>query len=407
MYIRRTIDKTLLDWKNAAVHKPLLLRGARQVGKTSAIRHLGESFTYYAELNFEERPQLAQGFEGELDVRDIISKIGVLLNIPVRPGDTLLFLDEIQACPKALNALRFFKEKLPDLHVIAAGSLLEFVLDDIPTFAVGRLRSVFIFPLSFDEFLSAINEQGLVEVKNAASPDAPIDEVFHERLKELFRIYLIVGGMPEAVSSWITTGQYSEVAHIQNDIITGYSADFSKYKKRINPDLLRICMISVAHQIGNKFVLNRVSPDHQGKQIKEALRLLILAGLVIPVTRTAANGLPLESGADHSYRKYLFVDTGLLLRILALNMGYANIGAEVLLQEETALVNKGSLTEMAAGLEIIKYSDAYEFTNLYYWVREEQGSSAEVDYLFVKEGVVYPVEIKSETKGGMKSMYYF
>ena len=164
-YISRSIDKTLEEWKESTTHKPLLLRGARQVGKSSAVRHLGTQFKYFAEVNFESAKSIATFFKGDLDVKLIASKISNYIQVPIIPGQTLLFLDEIQACPEAIMALRFFKEDYPELHVIAAGSLLEFALQSLPTFGVGRIHSVFMYPMTFDEFLVAMNMEGLLAMR--------------------------------------------------------------------------------------------------------------------------------------------------------------------------------------------------------------------------------------------------
>ena len=162
MYIQRTIDKYLLEWKNAPTHKPLLLRGARQVGKSSAIRQLGRAFKYYIEVNFESRDDLKEIFEQLSDVHEIANRLGMIFSKPIVPGETLLFLDEIQSCPYAIKRLWFFKEDFPELHVVAAGSLLEFALKDLSSFGVGRIRSLFMYPMSFDEFIGAKGKDGLL-----------------------------------------------------------------------------------------------------------------------------------------------------------------------------------------------------------------------------------------------------
>ena len=202
-YIPRNIDKHLQEWKEDESRKPLLLRGARQVGKSSAVRHLGKSFKYYAEVNFEKEKGAKTFFEGDIKVHEIASKIAKYIDVPIVAGETLLFLDEVQECPEAIMALRFFKEDYPELHVIAAGSLLEFTLEELPTYGVGRIRSLFMYPMSFDEFAIATGNQGLLEMRNFASAAHPLDAPFHDKLVDLFRIYILVGGMPEAVSVWV------------------------------------------------------------------------------------------------------------------------------------------------------------------------------------------------------------
>lgn len=389
------------------MRKPMLLRGARQVGKSSAVRHLGQSFEHFAEVNFEKQKSIASFFSGDIDVHLIVQKISNYIGVPIERGRTLLFLDEIQECPEAIMALRFFKEDYPELHIIAAGSLLEFTLKELPTFGVGRIHSVFMYPLTFDEFLTANGQTGLMSMRNAANSSRPLDEPFHNKLIEMFRIYLMVGGMPEAVLAWISTKSFSQCRQVQQDIILAYEDDFSKYKRRIDPDLLRLTMRSVCHQIGQKFTFKQMSDDYRSTQIREALRLLGLAGIVTPVVTSAANGLPLDAEADSRYTKYLFLDPGLLLAALMLE----GESAETLIQLITAgtpcdLVNKGRIAEMVAGLEIIRNKPDTQRSKIFYW--EKTGNSiAEVDYLDVHKLTIIPIEVKAGTQGGMKSLWMF
>lgn len=179
-YIERNIDRQLEEWKNDPMRKPLLLRGARQVGKSSAVKNFGKKFKYFAEVNFERQKSIKSFFEGDIDVRLIAKKIAGFINVPIEEGNTLLFLDEIQECPEAIMALRFFKEDYPELHVVAAGSLLEFTLQELPTFGVGRIHSLFMYPMTFDEFLRANKEFGLIEMRDEADSHHPLDAAFHE-----------------------------------------------------------------------------------------------------------------------------------------------------------------------------------------------------------------------------------
>ena len=187
MYYKRIIDKYLSEWAARPAHKPILLRGARQVGKSTAVRHLGEQFKYYVEINLEKQPDYKMLFSRDLQVNRIVSQMAAMCGIPIIPKETLLFLDEIQDCKEAIMALRFFKEDLPDLHVIAAGSLLEFVLDDTPTFGVGRIHSMYMFPMTFDEFLMANGESALLEARNQATSTSPLPEPFHYKLVQFHR----------------------------------------------------------------------------------------------------------------------------------------------------------------------------------------------------------------------------
>ncbi len=406
-YIHRNIDNQLEEWKGSHTRKPVLLRGARQVGKSSAVRHFGTTFKYFAEVNFERHKAVKDFFKGDIDVRLITQKISAYINVPIEEGNTLLFFDEIQECPEAIMALRFFKEDYPELHVVAAGSLLEFTLQELPTFGVGRIHSMFMYPMTFDEFLVANHEERLIAIRNGADCRRPLDTAFHDKLIEYFRIYLLVGGMPEAVSVWTKTHNFNDCRSVQEDIILTYEDDFSKYKKRVNPDLLRLTMRGVCHQPGEKITFKQISADYQSSQIKEALRLLTLAGIVTPVVATSGNGLPLDAEADEKKIKMLFLDSGLLLGVLQLEGGLSQQLIELIMAGNPRdLVNKGGLTEMVAGLEMARSKPCIQRQKLYYW--EKSGNSvAEVDYLDTLSLKVIPIEVKSGTQGGMKSLWMF
>lgn len=315
MYLSRNIDKYLEEWSQKRVHKPLLLRGARQVGKSTAVRHLGELFENYVEINFEKMSSYKILFEGDLNVKTIISQISALCGQPIIPGKTLLFLDEIQDCIPAIMSLRYFKEDLPELHVIAAGSLLEFTLDEIPTFGVARIHSMFIYPMTFDEFLIACKEELLLKERRNATSQKPLSEALYKKLIELFRTYILIGGMPESVAKWVETHSFLQCQEIQDDIIMGYDADFPKYKTKIDPELLRQTLKSVVRQIGsNKFKTNDVR-EYSSKEVNKALDLLTKSGLLTRVIHTDANGLPLGCEEDTTRCKFLLLDSGLLLRM--------------------------------------------------------------------------------------------
>lgn len=337
----------------------------------------------------------------------IVQKIAIYINVPIEEGKTLLFLDEIQECPEAIMALRFFKEDYPGLHVIAAGSLLEFTLQELPTFGVGRIHTLFMYPMTFDEFLNANNENGLISMKKQADNQHPLDAAFHEKLIEYFRIYLLVGGMPEAVLAWIKTHNFNQCSHIQEDIILTYEDDFSKYKKRVSPDLLRTTLHGICHQPGEKITFKQISADYRSSQIREAVRLLTLAGLVIPVIATSGNGIPLDAEANEKNMKILLLDSGLLLSVLQLEGNLAQHLVELIMTGSPQdLVNKGGLVEMVAGLELLRNKPCVQRQKMFYW--EKSGNSiAEIDYLDTFHLKVTPIEIKSGTQGGMKSLWQF
>ena len=407
MYHTRLIDAYLVEWAQRDTHKPLLLRGARQVGKSTAVRHLGEQYEQFVEINFEKQPSFKQLFQGHLDVQKIVPQMSAMTGKPIVSGKTLLFLDEVQACPEAIMSLRFFKEDLPELHVIAAGSLLEFALQELPTLGVGRIHSMFMYPMTFDEFLMANGEHLLMEARNQANAANPLPEPLYQKLVSLFRTFVLVGGLPEVVSRWVQKHDYLSCQEVQDDIVLTYEDDFSKYKKRVDPVLLRLTMRSAALQTGSKFVCSQVG-NYQTKEVKRALELLTLAGILTPVIHSSANGLPLGSEANASYQKMLLLDSGLMLRLLNLSIGdITDLTTQILTGNVADLVNKGSMAELIAGLEQIRYRTPNLRHELFFWIRQAKNSQAEVDYVTNYKSHILPIEVKSGTQGGMKSLWLF
>ena len=408
MYYKRLIDNYLSEWASRDTHKPVLLRGARQVGKSTAVKELSKKFDSFVEINFEKQPKYKILFDDDLDVKRIIPQISAIYGTSIKPGQTLLFLDEIQECPRAIMALRFFKEDMPELHVIAAGSLLEFALKELPTFGVGRIHSMFMYPMTFDEFLEANGQQLLIETRNEASIDNPLSEPIHNKLVDLLRTYMLVGGMPEAVKTWVEYHDYIRCQEVQDDIVVTYEDDFPKYKKNVDPTLLRRTLRSVAVQAGKKFVYTKVGFDYKTAEVKKAVELLTLAGILHPVTHTDANGLPLGSEEDKSYQKMLLLDTGLLLRLLNMSLGdVSELTTQILTASATDLANKGPMAEMVVGLEMLHNMSPNIRHELYYWVRHAKNSQAEIDYIATYLQTVVPIEVKADTQGGMKSLWAF
>ncbi|ADY37295.1 putative ATP-binding protein [Phocaeicola salanitronis DSM 18170] len=408
MYHKRLIDGYLKEWAERDTHKPVLLRGARQVGKSTAVRNLSKQFEYFVEINFEKQPDYKAFFKNNLDVKRITAQLAAVYGTPVIAGKTLLFFDEVQSCPEAIMALRFFKEDMPDLHIIAAGSLLEFALAELPTFGVGRIHSMFMYPMTFDEFLEANGEDLLLQARNDATSDNPLPQPLHDKLIELMRIYMLVGGMPEVVDKWVSTHDFIQCQEVQDDIIVSYEDDFPKYRKKVDPMLLRYTLRNAAVQATKKFVYTQVGGGFKINEVKKALEMLVLAGILIPVTHTDANGLPFGSEADFSYRKMLLLDTGLMLRLLNMTLGdVTEITTHVLTANATDLVNKGAMAEQIAGLELLRYQSPNIRHDLFYWVRLSRNSQAEIDYLIAHGQEVVPIEVKAGVQGGMKSLWMF
>ena len=400
-YLYRKIDDELLRWKNAEHHKVVLLRGARQVGKSSTVRELGKTFDSYVEINFEKQPQLKAIFEPDRVVERIVKELSFELQTPIIPQKTLLFIDEIQECIPAISALRYFYEDMPDLHVIAAGSLFEFALENTPSYGIGRIRSLFMYPFSYDEFIRAMGYTMLADELKECSPEKPNSDTLHNKYKRLLIEFMLIGGMPEVVSKYVESGSLFECQEVLEDITQAFYNDFAKYKQRANVSLLKEVFSAVIEQTGGKFTYSKASKTANHLQIKECVELLEMAGLIYPVTHTSANGLPLGSQQNTKFRKYLIFDTGIYQRFLKLNLAGA-FNAENIEQ-----INKGSFAELLAGLEMVKSSPVNVPLSLYYWQREKTGSNAEVDYVVQQEETIVPVEVKANTKGSMQSMSQF
>lgn len=406
MYYPRKIDAYLTKWRSETPLKPLLLRGARQVGKSSAVREFAKGFDHYLEVNLELEGDVRALFDSGLPVDEIVRRLSLLRGVPIVAGRTLLFIDEIQASQAAIHGLWAFKEKLEELHVIAAGSLLEFALRKMTSFGVGRVKSLFMYPFSFDEFLAASGHPTWIDEKKRAG-EVSLFDALHNNLVESFRTFLVVGGMPECVAHWVEHRDYLRVGEIQADLIQTYFDDFSKYGDRIDPQVLRATLMSAARQIGGKFVYSENLEGLRGEKIKAALDLLVAAGLVVPVLHTAANGLPLGSEVNLKFCKYHFMDSGLLLKTLGLNLPVsAQPAARLLSMTAADLVNKGEVSEMMAGLELLKYAEPFSRQDLYYWCNLNRSANAEVDYIIVRNMKVTPLEVKSGVRGSMKSLRY-
>ncbi len=407
-YIQRNIDAQLSAWKYSRNRKPLLVRGARQIGKSSSIRHLGESFEYYIEINFESRKDIRNLFEQEQSVKSICDKLSILYSTPIIPGKTLLFLDEIQDCEAALRSLWFFKEEMQALHVVAAGSLLEFALKRLSSYGVGRVSSIFMYPFSFEEFLRASGKGVWCEAIKNASPEQPLFASLHNDLVSVYRTFLMVGGMPASVMAWVETGDFQECMQELADIQQSYYDDFAKYTPKIDPELLRNTLQSVIAQTGKKFVFSRVAGGYSGDDVKKALGLLVEAGLIKAVRHTAANGLPLGAEVNEKFTKYIYIDTGLLLRVLDLDFGGSEPVSELILTGTAEdLVNKGNLAELSVGWELVKAANFRHRYELFYWENLANGATSEVDYVIPSNMEILPIEVKAGVSGKMKSLRLF
>jgi len=399
--MKRRVESWLQEWRNQERREVLLVRGARQVGKTYSIRELGQSFEYFIEVNFEELRDVHAFFDGNLTAGPICEKLSAYFGIPIVAGKTLLFFDEIQACPNALSALRFFHEQLPELHVAATGSLLEFALEEIPSQGVGRLSSLYMHPLSFPEFLDVMGEHSLVQLIEKSNADTPLDQAFHRRLVDRVRTFQMIGGMPAVVDAYATSRDLNRCMEILDALLITLRDDFSKYAARAPVSRLIDVHDSVFYQAGGKFMYSRVETNATTAPIRKALNMLIKAGLAIKVHHTSAQGLPLSAQANTAKFKVLPSDTGLMQRALGLEL------PQWLASDNTDIINKGGLAEVFAGLELIRNSNPRIKPALHYWHRESRGSSAEIDYVIQRNEEIIPIVVKAGSAGKMRSLHLF
>lgn len=334
--MKRLIEKELLKWKNQEDRLPLILRGARQVGKSFTIEKFGkENFKNVVTLNFEFKPDFADCFES-LDPNRIVSRIELMTETDITDEHSLLFLDEIQQCPRALLALRYFKEKRPNLHVIAAGSLLEFVLKEEDfSFPVGRVMFLYMRPLSFYEFLFNSGYIKLLKEIENTSFDQIMDKSVHEHTLRLVREYMLVGGMPAVVNKYIETKSFLEVHRIQSSLLESYRNDFGKYASKAQFKYLQRLFDRAPFLVGKVFKYAKVDPDARSRELKVALDQLCWTGLINRVFHTSANGIPLQSEVNEKKFKLVFLDIGL--------MQNANkIDPNIILTQDIWKVNEGA-----------------------------------------------------------------
>ena len=399
MTIRRIHERHILDWLRKKRRKPLILRGARQVGKSTLVRHfaLNNGLTLN-EVNLEKHLLLDETFKS-LDMKRIIRDIEGLLGRNILAANSLLFLDEIQATPHALAALRYFYEELPGLPVIAAGSLLEFTLarHAFPM-PVGRVEYHYMGPVSFREFASTLAPD-LPAWIDAAGRFERIPDTAHRRLLGLLREFLFVGGMPEAVQMYAESRSLSEVQEAQRSIIDTYRDDFAKYAGPGEWIRLQRVFDRIPRGIGQKVKYASFSQEQRSREIKHCIELLSQALVCRKVIASRASGPPLGAGANDNGYKLIFMDVGIV------NLMCGGRWNEIVEVSERVLVNEGPLAEQfigqhLAGLERHK-------PELFYWLREGRANNAEVDYLIPRGSEILPVEVKAGASGSLKSLQQF
>lgn len=390
--MRRIVEKKMLDWKGSQRRKPLIIRGARQVGKTWLVENfLAVGFENLAKIDLEERKDLHAHFSGNLDPKGILEALEITAG-KIVPGKTLLFLDEIQACPRAIMALRYFYEKMPELHVVAAGSLLEFAFDEI-SFPVGRVQYLHVHPMTFYEYLLAMGNEPMAELTQKPQMDVP--EPTQQMVLAELKKYFLVGGMPECVKAYRDSGSFLDAFAVQSEILDSFRDDFSKYKPHMDAACLDAVFHHAAHAVGEQIKYTRLNDGHTGPTNRKAFDLLCKARVLHKIPASSPSGLPLSATAKGKKFKACFLDVGLMQRL-------CEVAADVALRQDNLLaIYNGQLAEQFVAQEMLAWQDS----ELYYWARDAKSSSAEVDYLSVREGRIYPVEVKSGAGGRLKSLH--
>jgi predicted AAA+ superfamily ATPase len=381
--VKRFIDQELRKWKKSRRRKPLIVRGARQVGKTYSVGQSGKDcFDALAVVNLERNPDWHRIFEGNLHPKRICADLEIVLQQKIVPGKTLLFIDEIQACPRAITALRYFYEELPDLHVIAAGSLLEFAMKNI-SFPVGRVQFSRLHPLCFAEYLQATDNNEAANI--VLGFPQPVSETIHEFLCKELRRYFFVGGMPESILAYVETGSMRESFEVQAEICDTYRLDFSKYSPHADKYCLNAVLTTVAQSVGQQIKYSRLADGYSNPTLKKAFNLLSLANIISKVPSVDPPGLPLGATAAAKIFKALMVDIGLMRHLTGMPVDVEYGKADLL------NIYRGAMAEQFVGQEMaLSQKD-----DLYYWSRRAKSSSAEVDYLAIIDGRIHPVEVKS------------
>ena len=346
-----------------------------------------------------ERERDLHSLFSQPDPKRMIEELTLLKGQLLTPGETLLFLDEVQACPSALAMLRYFHELMPDLHVIAAGSLLDFALRDFThSMPVGRIEFLHLHPMSFEEFLEAVEGSALTEYLGTISLGQPISEATERKFLEAVRRYFFIGGMPEAVRVYVERKDLLEVQRVQTALVQTVQDDFAKYGPRRMQELMRKTYRHAAENVGRKLKFVNVSRENRAVDVRQAMELLTQSRVLQAVYHTSANGLPLGAERDERHFKLLFLDVGLVNRMCGLNL----VGSEDLIT-----VNEGLLAEQFVGQQLLCGGPPFEDPQMFYWAREARNANAEVDFVISRDQDILPVEVKAGKTGTLRSMFQF
>lgn len=396
----RSSLQELVKWKDQYNRKPLIIRGARQTGKTWLVRKFGqENFENFVEINLDRYPEKAGLFS--MNVTQSLQYISIDTNVSIIPGKTLLFLDEIQNAPQIIPILRYFYEEMPNVHIIATGSLLDFVLENHEfSMPVGRISYFYLGPMTFEEFLRANNEFSLLDLLRKADV-SDIPEPLHIKLLEYVKLYWIIGGMPAAVQTYIATKDIRLVQQEHESILQTYQDDFAKYQRKVDSHLLRKIFQKIPSQLGKKVMYSQILRDETSKKISQHLNLLSMARILYPIHHSAGNGVPLGSEINERDFKLLFLDIGLLSTIFKLHLH------QITDLDELLFVNNGVMAEQFIGQHLLYRHGSTLKPEIFYWRRQAKSSSSELDYLIEYQGTVLPIEVKAGKSGSLKSLHIF
>jgi predicted AAA+ superfamily ATPase len=392
----RKIVRELQKWAQKKDRKPLVVRGARQVGKTTAVNQFAQFFDQYIYLNLE-LPNDRKPFADFSTMEILIQTLFFLKSKEISKKEkTLIFIDEIQEEQRAFGILRFFYEQMPEIHVIVAGSLLETIFNKHLSFPVGRVEYLVVRPVSFSEFLGAMNEKSaLLQIEAIPFNDFALDKLY-----ALFHTYALIGGMPEIIQKYVETKDLFSVSNLYDSLLSAYMDDVEKYAKNENQvQIIRHVMKTSYYEVGKRIKFQGFGKSSYGsKEISEALRTLEKAMLLHVVHPTSSCQLPMIAELQKSPRLHL-LDTGL--------MNYsAGIQKEIIGTKDLNTVYQGKIIEHLVGQELLA-NDSRALSTLNFWVREKTSSSAEVDYLFSFQSMIIPIEVKSGKEGKLKSLHLF
>lgn len=397
MIIKRDVLNELVQWKNLPSRKPLILQGARQVGKTWILKEFGRiSFENVAIFNFDENPELKQFFESTKDVRRIIQNLSLVIGKTIEPQKTLIIFDEIQECNAALNTLKYFCENAPEYCIACAGSLLGVAMSIGASFPVGKVDFLHIYPVTFREFLSSLDPD-LAKYLDSINVIEPIPAIFFNQILDKFKMYFITGGMPEAISTLVDSGDVTRVQNVLQAILNAYTLDFSKHAE--NKDIPKIGYIwnSLPSQLARenkKFLYQTIKSGARARDYEDALLWLVNAGLVYRVNRSTKPALPLKSYDDLSAFKIYSLDVGLLRRLSGLAPSAIAEGNRLLVEFKGALSENFIMNSLVSQFEGVPR----------YWTSE---NSAEVDFLIQNENDIIPIEVKSDENVTGKSLTFY